>query len=156
MELLIAPKGGNKYVVEDKKSRLLYSVKKKGFGGRYILLDASNYNLYSLLQTGDERKPSFSVILNDATFMTMTCKSLFLDPTIEAEGKDMKFTLASKDRKDFIIYKNGANVGALKTLVTINGELHYEIQIDNVAFDDYIPLFAVAIDRAFGDMNKNK
>ena len=31
-----------------------------------------------------------------------------------------------------------------------------EIVIENVAFDDYIPLFAIAIDRAFGDMNKNK
>lgn len=156
MELLVVPKGSSKYVVEDKKSRLLYSVRKKGFGGRYVLLDASNYNLYSLLQTGDERKPSFTIILNDATFMTLTCKSLFLDPTIEAEGKGMKFSIASKDRKEFVIYKNGASVGGIKTLVTLNGELHYEIEIDNVAFDDYIPLFAVAIDRAFGDMNRNK
>ncbi len=156
MELLVLPKGSSKYIVEDKKSRLLYSVKKKGFGGRYMLLDASNYHLYSLLQTGDERKPSFTVILNDATFMTMSCKSLFLDPTIEAEGQGMKFSIASKDRKEFTIYKNGTAVGSIKTLVTINGELHYEVQIENVAFDDYIPLFAVAIDRAFGDMNKNK
>lgn len=153
MELLVIPKG-NKFVVEDKKSRLLYSVKKKGFGGKYILLDASNYNLYSLIQTGDERKPSFSIILNDVTFMTIVCKSLFLDPTIEAIGKDMKFKLASKDRKIFDIFKDGVQVGSMKTLTTVNGELQYEIDIDNMVFDDYIPLFAVAVDRAFGDMNK--
>lgn len=155
MELLIIPKG-SKYIVEDKKSRLLYSVKKKGFGGKFVLLDASNYNLYSLVQSGDDRKPSFTVVLNDATFLSITCKSLFLDPTIEAEGSDMKFLIASKDRKNFAILKNGANVGSVKTLLTIDGDLNYEIEIDNAAFDDYIPLFAVAIDRAFGDMNKNK
>lgn len=155
MELLVVPKG-SKYVVEDKKSRLLYSVKKKGFGGKFNLFDASNYLLYSLVQTGDERKPSFTVVLNDATFLTLTCKSLFLDPTIEAEGNGMQFSLVSKDRKNFTIFKNGANVGSIRTLLTINNELHYEIQIDNTAFDDYIPFFAVAIDRAFGDMNKNK
>ena len=155
MELLVLQKG-NKYVVEDKKQRLLYSVKKKGFSSRYTLLDASNYNLYSLLQTGDERKPAFTIILNDNTFMTMICKSLFLDPTIEAEGSGMRFTLASKDRKNFTILKDDAEVGKITTRTTLNGELQYEVEIDNYVFDDYIPLFAVAIDRAFGDMNRNK
>lgn len=155
MELKILPKG-SKFIVQDNKSRLLYTVKKKGFGAKFNLLDASDYNLYTLAQTGDGRKPAFTIILNDETFMTMTCKSLFLDPTIDAEGQGMKFSIASKDRKDFTIIKNDAAVGAIRTLPTMSGDLQYEIEIDNSAFDDYIPLFAVAIDRAFGDMNKNK
>ena len=156
MEFMVLQKG-SKYIVQDKKSRLLYSVKKKGFGSnnRLNLLDASDYILYTLLQTGDSRKPAFKILLNDQTFFELTCKSLFLDPTIEAEGNGMKFSLASKDRKDFTIIKNGSPVGSIKTMITVAGELHYDIQVENIAFDDYIPLFAVAIDKAFGDMNKS-
>jgi hypothetical protein rflaF_15769 len=154
MELLVSSKG-SKYIVEDKKSRLLYTVKKKGFSQRYILLDASSYNLYTLLQTGDERKPAFTVILNDDVFLKMECKSLFLDPTIVAEGKDMKFVIASKDRKNFDIILNDITVGHIKTKAAVSGDLQYDLDIENTAFDDYIPLFAVAIDRAFGEMNKN-
>ena len=154
MELTIAEKG-NKYVVEDKKSRLLYTVKKKGFAQRYILLDASNYNLYTLIQEGDIRKPMFSVILNDDLFLKMECKSLFLDPTITAEGKDMKFAIASKDRKNFEIILNDVKVGSITTKYGVSGTLRYDLEIINTAFDDYIPLFAVAIDKAFGEMNRN-
>jgi hypothetical protein len=38
----------------------------------------------------------------------------------------------------------------------MKNELHYDIEVDNTAFDDYIPLFAIAIDKTFGDMNKQK
>lgn len=154
MELTIAEKG-SKYVVEDKKSRLLYTVKKKGFSQRYILLDASNYNLYTLLQDGDSRKPSFSVILNDDLFLKMECKSLFLNPTITATGKDMNFVIASKDRKNFDIILNEIKVGGIKTKFGMSGSLQYDLEIENTAFDDYIPLFAVAIDMAFGEMNRS-
>lgn len=156
MELLVAPKGGSKYVVEDKKQRLLYTIKKKGFGQKYNLLDASNYVLYTIVQTGDDRKPGFTIILNDTTFLKLECKSMFLDPTITAEGKDMKYSLVSKDRRDFNIVLNENIVGHIRTKTTVTNELHYGIEIENTAFDDYIPLFAVAIDKAFGDMNKQK
>lgn len=155
MEFMIVQKG-SKYIVQDKKSRLLYSVKKKGFGAnRLNLLDASDYILYTLVQTDEGRKPAFTILLNDQNFLTITCRSLFLDPTLDAVGSNMKFALVSKDRKDFVILKNDAAVGSIKTLQTVSGDLHYEIQVDNAAFDDYIPLFAVAIDKAFGDMNKS-
>ena len=84
----------------------------------------------------------------------MECKSLFLDPTIVARGKEFTFELRSKDRKEFEIVKNGNSVGHIHTLSAVNGEFQYGIEIENTAFDDYIPLFAVAIDRAFGEMNK--
>ena len=156
MELIIAAKG-SKYLVQDKKSRLLYTVKKKGFGaGHYNLMDASNYLLYTLVQSEDERKPSFTVVLNDDTFLKMECKSLFLDPTITAEGKNMNYSIASKDRKNFDIIFNDTVVGHIKTKISVSGDLQYDLDIENTAFDDYIPLFAVAIDKAFGSMNKQK
>ncbi len=154
MELTVAEKG-SKYVVEDKKSRLLYTVKKKGFAQRYILLDASNYNLYTLVQEGDSRKPVFSVILNDDLFLKMECRSMFLDPTITAEGKDMNFSIASKDRKNFDIILNDIKVGKIITKFAASGALQYDLEIENTAFDDYIPLFAVAIDKSFGEMNRS-
>ena len=63
MELMISIKG-NKYTVTDKKqSRLLYTIKKKAFsGGRYLLLDASNYQLYTIIQVSDDRKPKVKII----------------------------------------------------------------------------------------------
>ena len=79
---------------------------------------------------------------------------MFLDPTIIAKGKGMEFEIVSKDRKNFDIFFNENNVGNIKTLVAVTGELQYEMEIDNKVFDDYIPLFAVAIDMAFGHMNK--
>lgn len=161
MELTISVKG-NKYTVQDKgQARVLYTVKKKGFGaGRYILLDASNYNLYSLVQTGEDRKPSFIITHNDISIMQLTCKSMFLDPTINIEGKDIsknpvKYSLASKDHRNFEILREETKVGAIITKVTMAKDLQYELEIENKIFDDYIPLFAVAVDLTFGDMNKN-
>ena len=154
MELKVIGKGA-KYTVVDKDDRLLYNIKKKGFGARYNLMDASNYyNLYTLVQTGDDKKPVFTIILNDNVFLSMECKSLFLDPTIVARGKEFTFELRSKDRKEFEIFRNGNSVGHIHTLSAVNGEFQYGIEIENTAFDDYIPLFAVAIDKAFGEMNK--
>lgn len=155
MELNISAKGNNKYVVQDKKARLLYTVKKKGFGaGKFNLHDASDYVLYTLNVMGDERKPSFNIILNDDLFLKMECKSMFLDPTITAESKTMKYAVTSKDRKNFDIVLDGNVVGHIATKVSVSGDLQYDLDIENTAFDDYIPLFAVAIDKAFGNINK--
>ncbi|EWM53202.1 hypothetical protein [Ruminococcus flavefaciens] len=154
MELKVTGKG-NKYIASDRSGKLLYSVKKKGFGSRYNLMDANSYyNLYTLVQTGDSKKPGFTIILNDNVFLSMECTSLFLDPTILARGKEFTFELKSKDRKEFVIFRNKERVGVIHTLSAVNGEFQYDIEIDNTAFDDYIPLFAVAIDKAFGEMNK--
>ncbi len=155
MRLVVNTKG-SKYIVEDKKSRLLYTVKKKGFGKKYILLDSSEYNLYTFAEDVVDRKPRFDIILNDRTFLRLECMSLFLDPTINAENDKMKYSIKSKDRKSFQIILNGEKVGSIETLLTVGGDLQYDIDIEDKCFDDYIPLFAVAIDRAFGDINKKK
>lgn len=160
MELTISIKG-NKYVVQDKKrSRQIYTIKKKGFGGgRFLLMDASNYQLYSLMQVSDERKPTFIISHNDVSIMQLVCKSLFLDPTINVDGKDIqgtviKYDIASKDHRNFDILKDGIAVGNVKTNMNMNKELQYDLIIDDKVFDDYIPLFALAVDLTFGDMNR--
>ena len=180
MELIMTSKG-HKYTVTDRKGRTLYSVKKKGFGaGKYVLLDASNYHLYSIAQVGDERKPAFNISHNDRGIIALSCKSMFLDPTILVKGKDtsgtpVNYAIASKDHRNFTILiplpekpkeeeeenkdeneetPEPENVGSIKTVLTASGDFQYEIEIENKIFDDFIPLFAVAIDLAFGDMNR--
>lgn len=162
MELMISVKG-NKFTVTDKKQqRLLYTIKKKAFSsGRYTLHDASNYQLYTIVQTSDDRKPTFSITHNDVSIMKLDCKSLFLDPTITVSGKDtagtkINYSIASKDHRDFQLLKDDLNVGRMQVHLTVGGELQYEIEIEDKVFDDYIPLFAVAVDLTFGNMNRNK
>ncbi len=160
MELFLVPKG-SKFIVQDKKKRLLYTVKKKAFGGKFLLLDASGYELYSFINTIQGKKPEFNIILNDKIFMTIKCLSVFLDPSIEFnyqedKFKDIKYTLKSSDRKNFTLLRNNEEVGSVRTIVDMDKDLCYEISIEDQFFDDYIPLFALAVERAFGDMNKNK
>ena len=145
MELFLVPKG-SKFIVQDKKKRLLYTVKKKAFGGKFLLLDASGYELYSFINTIQGKKPEFNIIL---------------DPSIEFnyqedKFKDIKYTLKSSDRKNFTLLRNNEEVGYVRTIVDMDKDLCYEISIEDQFFDDYIPLFALAVERAFGDMNKNK
>lgn len=160
MELMISYKN-NKYIVQDKThQRQIYTIKKKGFGaGRYVLIDPSNYLLYSLTQIMTERKPVFIVSHNDVSIMQLNCKSLFLDPTINVEGKDIngniiKYDIASKDHRNFELLKDGVKVGYIKTSSTVNQELQYDLEIEDSMFDDYVPLFALAVDLTFGEINK--
>lgn len=160
MELLISFKSG-KYIVQDKsQGRQIYTIKKKGFGaGKYVLMDPSNYQLYSMTQFVTERKPTFVISHNDNSILHLNCKSLFLDPTINVEGRDIqgtviKYDIASKDHRNFDLLKDGVKVGYLKTNMTVNQELQYDLEIDNKMFDDYVPLFALAVDLTFGEINK--
>ena len=160
MELLISFKGG-KYIVQDKaQGRQIYTIKKKGFGaGKYVLMDPSNYQLYSMTQFVTEQKPTFVISHNDNSILHLNCKSLFLDPTINVEGRDIqgtviKYDIASKDHRNFDLLKEGIKVGYIKTNITVNQELQYDLEIDNKMFDDYIPLFALAVDLTFGEINR--
>jgi len=159
MDLIIISKG-NKYNIQDQKGRLLYTVKKKAFSsGKFILYDSSDYALYSFRLTGSSdggKKPEYSIILNEKTFMEVICKSLFLDPSFECVGKAIsdKYDLLSTNRRDFKMVKNGTEIGSISTKTSANGDLQYDLSIEDREFDDYIPLFAVIIDQTFGDMNK--
>ena len=154
MELIIFIKN-NRYIVQDKKQRTIYTVKKKGFGnGKFGLHDASDYRLYSLIQTGEDRKPTFTITHNDATFVRVSCQSLFLDPTLVFKGKEATYELASKDHRNFIFKKDGVEQGKLVTNLSVSGELQYSFEINDKIFDDYFVLFAVAVDKVFGDMNR--
>ena len=153
MEMQVAGKNG-KYTVTDKDGKSIYNIKKKGFGAKFNLMDLNNYNLYTLVQSGSSKSPTFTIILNDNVFMILQCTSLYLDPSFKVRHKTMQFEINSKNRKDFEIILDGKKVGSIHTLTAVTGDLQYHIDIENTAFDDYIPLFAVAIDRAFGEMNK--
>lgn len=160
MELMISFKN-NKYIVQDKNhQRQIYTIKKKGFnGGRYILLDPSNYQLYSFTQVTMDRKPIFTISHNDISIMQFNCKSLFLDPTISVVGKDIhgtviNYDIASKDHRNFELLKDGIKIGSIKTNMSVNQELQYDLEIEDKMFDDYVPLFAIAVDLTFGEMNR--
>ncbi len=159
MELVLSFKS-NKFVVTDKKERLIYTIKKKGFSGiKYVLLDTSNYQLYSFSQIATESKPTFVISHNDNSILHINCKSLFLDPTLTIDGRDIqgtpiKYLLASKDRCNFDLIKDDQKVGSIKISMTVNQKLQYDIEIDNKIFDDYVPLFALALELTFGERNR--
>ncbi|MDE6781050.1 MAG: hypothetical protein K2J40_06295 [Ruminococcus sp.] len=152
MELMILINGTNKYAVKDKKSRQIYTIKKKGFSNnKLVLLDASGYHLYTLMTNGEM---SYTVVLNDDTYLLISCKSKFLDPTIKCTGKGLNCNLKSSNSRDFSIMVNDEEKGIIETSVSGNGEIQYDLTIDDKLFDDYIPFFAVVIDKIFGDANR--
>ena len=103
MELTVLSKN-NGYTVHEKSSnKTLYNVKKKTFGQKWNLLDTSKYNLYTLAQMGVEKKPAFAIILNDVTFLTIECKSLFLDPTLGAKSMSMSYNVIGKYSREYNI-----------------------------------------------------
>ncbi len=160
MELIVSFKA-NKYIVQDKAAgRQIYTIRKKGFGStKYVLMDPSNYQLYSMTFFTSERKPTFIISHNDNSILHINCKSLFLDPTLSVTGRDIhgtviNYEIASKDHRNFDLIKEGAKVGHIRTNTTVNQELQYDMEIDNKFFDDYIPLFVLAVDLTFGDLNR--
>ncbi len=154
MEMYVVPKGNDKYIVSDKKERKIYSVDKKRFSKQLILHDASGYALYTLQQITSGMKPSFRIDFNEESFMKVNCKSVYLDPSLECEGRGMKYQIKSQDRMHFEIFKNGVHIGHMETEKQTNNEQKYYIQIDDKAVDDYLPLFAVCADKCFSNLNK--
>lgn len=156
MELIIFIKN-NKYIVQDKNQKTLYTVKKKSLSsGKLGLYDQNNYRLYSLVQTGEDRKPTFTITHNDASFIRVSCKSLFLDPTLTFKGKEATYELVSTDRMNYTLMKDEKELGKLETGVSVSGELQYKFQINDKVFDDYFVLFAVAVDKTFGGKNREQ
>lgn len=157
MKLIVAAKGSGKYVVTDQKSRTIYTVgkTKKLFGNPITTLyDASGYSLYTMQKTASGKKPTFRIDFNDAPFMTVVCKSIYLDPSLIFEGQGLKFNVKSKDRLNFEIIRNGVTTGKMETEKQTNGDQLFVIEIDDKAFDDYVPFFAVCADKSFRDLNK--
>lgn len=157
MQLIIVPKGAGKYVISDPKNRTIYTVgkAKKLFGNPITTLyDASGYSLYTMQRTASGKKPSFRIDFNDAPFMTVTCKSIYLDPSLIFEGQGMKFQIKSKDRLNFDIVRDGVSVGRMETTRQTNNEPIFNIAIDDKVFDDYVPFFAVCADKCFRELNK--
>lgn len=157
MELLITSKGSGKYTVADSKEREVYHVTKtrKFFGSPITTLyDASGYTLYTMKRTSTGKKPEYEIQFNDRFFMKVMCKSMFIDPSIQFETVDSIYELKGKDQKHFVLFKNETEIGTLDTAKLVNNDLIYKLVFDDQSFDDFFPLFAVAADKCFGEMNK--
>ncbi len=157
MELLVTSKGSGKYIVTDTKEREIYHITKarKLFGSPITTLtDASGYTLYTMKRTSAGKKPEYEIQLNERFFMKVLCKSMFIDPSIQFETVDSIYELKGKDQKHFILYKNEVQIGTLDTAKMVNNDLVYKLVFDDQSFDDFFPLFAVAADKCFGEMNK--
>lgn len=157
MELLVISKGSGKYTVTDTKEREIYHITKarKLFGNpTTTLYDASGYTLYTMKRTSAGKKPEYEVQLNEQFFMKVLCKSMFIDPSIQFETTDCIYELKGKDQKHFNLYRNEVPIGTLDHAKQVNGGLVYKLVFDDRYFDDFFPLFAVAADKCFGEMNK--
>ncbi|MBQ8928691.1 MAG: hypothetical protein IJ055_10530 [Oscillospiraceae bacterium] len=153
MELRIIPKGGGKYIINDPKERTIYTVTKakKLFGNPITTLhDASGYALYTMQRTASGKKPAFDIFFNDQTVIKVSCKSLYVDPSVLFESDKTKIELkGTDDYKDYKILSGRQQIGEMHTERQTNNEPMYQLVIDDPYFDDYIPLLAVAADKCF-------
>lgn len=152
MELIVIPKGLGKYIVTDEKDRKIYSVSKKRrlIGNPTTTLhDASGYALYTMVRTASGKKPAFEIFFNEKPFLTVQCKSLYVDPSITFVGEGGDFMIKGKDTKSFEVFKSREVIGSLITEKQANDDPKYVLTVETKDFDDFIPLFAVAADKCF-------
>lgn len=158
---------GNRYVVLDQKDRTIYNIK-SGMGGKTHLINSGGYKLYYFTGDRKAKKPVFMVFNGERQVFSAECTSLFLDPGFTLRGENVSIDVISHDRQKFSIRSDENPIGS----ITVAGnesdseenkekkdkketkETKYAIEIDEKYFDDYIPLAAVFIDIAFGDLNK--
>ena len=148
MVLYIIPKG-SKYDVQDEKGRIIYTIKKKGFGGKMQLFDASGYEMYTMTSDFSQKHPSFDILLDGNPYIMVKCKSRFLDPSIVGLGNMGTYWLKSQDRMRFELTKDDVNIGSILSQPMPKGDEQYEMTIIDKEFDDALVLFAVCIDFSF-------
>ena len=148
MVLYIIPKG-RKYNVQDEKGRIIYTIKKKGFGGKMQLFDASGYEMYTMTSDFSQKHPSFDILLDGKPYIMVKCKSRFLDPSIVGQGNMGTYWLKSQDRMRFELTKDDVNIGSILSQPMPKGDVQFEMTINDKEFDDALVLFAVCIDFSF-------
>lgn len=153
MELFVIPKG-SKYLVQDNKGRIIYTIKKKGFGYKYIIHDASDYALFTMVGDFSDRHPVYDITLNGNLYLWVKCQSRFLEPSILAKGNDGDLLLRTEDKLTFQITKDGENVGSIVTQKMPNGDAQYAFNISDKVFDDALPLLALCVDSSFTNYKK--
>ena len=148
MVLYIIPKG-SKYNVQDEKGRIIYTIKKKGFGGKMQLFDASGYEMYTMTSDFSQKHPSFDILLDGNPYIMVKCKSRFLDPSIVGQGNMGTYWLKSQDRMQFELTMDDVNIGSILSQPMPKGDVQFEMTINDKEFDDALVLFAVCIDFSF-------
>ena len=130
MVLYIIPKG-SKYNVQDEKGRIIYTIKKKGFGGKMQLFDASGYEMYTMTSDFSQKHPSFDVLLDGNPYIMAKCKSRFLDPSIVGQGNMGTYWLKSQDRMRFELTKDDVNIGSILSQPMPKGDVQFEMTIND-------------------------
>lgn len=148
MVLYIIPKG-SKYNVQDEKGRIIYTIKKKDFGGKMQLFDASGYEMYTMTSDFSQKHPSFDILLDGNPYIMVKCKPRFLDPSIVGQGNMGTYWLKSQDRMRFELTKDDVNIGSILSQPMPKGDVQFEMTINDKEFDDALVLFAVCIDFSF-------
>ena len=148
MVLYIIPKG-SKYNVQDEKGRIIYTIKKKGIGGKMQQKNASGYEMYTMTSDFSQKHPSFDILLDGNPYIMVKCKSRFLDPSIVGQGNMGTYWLKSQDRMRFELTKDDVNIGSILSQPMPKGDVQFEMTINDKEFDDALVLFAVCIDFSF-------
>ncbi len=147
MELNIVPKG-SKFLVQDSAGRLAYTIKKKGFGYKYVIYDASNYALYTMSGDFTEKHPIYMVThdSNADPVLWIKCKSRFLEPSMIIINADCEYLLKSEDKINFILWKEKEQVGSMTVNKMPNGDVQYSFTVSDKEFDDAWPFVALCVD----------
>ncbi len=141
LELNIVPVR-KQYQVEDKKQRVIYTIKRKW--GKYAISDANGYELYVLADPKDSYEPEFSILLNNKRKGSVRCVSKFVHPKLVLKADDIKLTLATEDHMHYTITNDDNEERGTLTVVPVSNGFRFELQIEQVDFDDYIPLVPLA------------
>lgn len=147
MELNITPKG-SKFLVQDSTGRLVYTIKKKGFGYKYVIYDASSYALYTMSGDFTEKHPIYMVThdSNADPVLWIKCKSRFLEPSMIIISADCEYLLQSTDKTHFILWKNKEQVGTLDANKMPNGGTQYSMTVSDQEYDDAWSFLALCVD----------
>lgn len=141
LELNIVPVR-KQYQVEDKKQRTIYTIKRKW--GKYAISDANGYELYVLADSKDNYEPEYSILLNNKRKGSVRCVSKFVHPRLELKADGLKLTLATEDHMHYTITNDRNEERGSFTVIPVSGGFRFELQIEQVDFDDYIPLVPLA------------
>lgn len=147
LQFTIMPGRGGYQVIlnRDGKTRTMYTIKKKPFGG-FVIRDVHKYSLYTLSEPSEEPHPVYHILLNDRPKGEIRCRSKFLEPCMELEMADQLLSFAAQDerRLRYSILHEKTKIGKLEVIPLKGGEYKFELKVEESFFDDYLPLVPLA------------
>lgn len=144
MKIVLNQKGSKMFATKKNDPKnIIYTLVKKGLlsNTRVELYNKMGYHLYSLKYDLKGRRANFDVFLNQKIIMKASCTATFLNPAITVKYLDVTYILRSTDRVKFIIIKDKKEIGKINVLETLKGDLQFDMDIDDVHFEDFMILF---------------